>query len=287
VEIPLNIIIGGLLLGGIYALLAVGFNLQYGVSRVLNASHGEFIMIGAMSTYTLFTLGINPFISLAIIGPALFMVGYIIYRYFFERLRKTSESPEVFESRSLLFSFGLLFVMQNIALLIWGANYKTYQFIDTRFNLFGAMFETNRLIVLLVAAALALTLYLWLLKTRLGKAIRAATSAMTSAQLVGINTRWVHVLCFALGALLAGVTGVLISMLYTLSPFIGMQYTIISIIVIILGGLGNILGSLIGGLILGTIGSIVLYIEPALSMIVYYMLFMFIILLKPKGLFGK
>lgn len=287
ITVFLNVIITGLLLGGIYSLLAVGFNLQYGVSRVLNASHGEFIMVGALSAYSLFLLGINPFVSLAIIGPILFIAGYVIYRYFFEHLRMTSGDPDVFESRSLLFSFGLLFVIQNIALLAWGADQKTYTFFDTPVNLFGAIFETNRIIVLLSAGAMGLTLYLWLLRTRLGKAIRAATEEMTSAQLVGINTRGVHVLCFALGALLAGLTGVLISMLYTLSPTIGLEYTIISIIVMILGGLGNILGSLIGGFILGIIGSIVMYIEPPLSLIVYYIIFMLIILIRPKGILGK
>ncbi len=286
--IILDIIIGGLLTGGIYALLAAGLSLQYGVSRVLNVSHGEFIMLGAMATYTLYVpLGINPFISLAIVGPILFIIGSLTNKILFERIRRLAGSMEVFEGWSIMVSFGLLFIIQNLALLAWGANERGYKFLIDPVNLFGSIFAANRLVALLMALVIGISFFFFLVRTRLGKAIRAASQEETGAQLIGINISWMHGLCFGFGALLAGLAGVLISTMFTVSPFMGLPYTIIAIIVVVLGGLGNIIGSLIGGLILGLIGSIVLHIEPGLELAVLYILFMFILLLRPRGIFGK
>jgi branched-chain amino acid transport system permease protein len=286
--IILDIIIGGLLTGGIYALLAVGFNLQYGVVRVMNVAHGEFIMLGAMSTYSLYVaFGISPFVSLAILGSLMFFLGLLIHKVLFERLRRMSGLIEVFESRSLLITFGLLFIIQNIALLAWGADIKGYTFLSSPVSLLGAKFAANRLLVLLFALFILLLFYFFLVRTRLGKGIRAATQDMKGAQHVGINIQWMYGLCFGLGALLAGFTGVLMSTMFAVSPVMGFHYTIIAVIVVVLGGLGNILGSLIGGLILGIISSFVLRFEPGLELVVLYILFMVILLLKPKGIFGK
>ena len=286
--IVLDVIIGGLLTGGIYALMAAGFNLQYGVARVLNVSHGEFIMLGALATYSLYvSLGINPLISLVICGPFLFIIGFLIHWALFERLRILSGSVEELESTSLLISFGLLFFIQNVALLSWSANIRGYTFLASPVNLFGTIFAANRIVVLFFAVVIGLIFFFFLLRTRLGKAIRAAAQEPTGAQLVGINIHWMYGLCFALGALLAGVAGVLMSTMFTVSPLMGLPYTIIAIIVVVLGGLGNIIGSLVGGLILGLIGNIVLHIEPDLQMVVFYVLFMLLLLLRPKGIFGR
>lgn len=286
--IVVDVIIGGLLTGGIYALLAAGFSLQYGVARVLNVSHGEFIMLGAMAAYTLYIpFGVNPLVSLVICAPILFIIGFLIHRTLFERLRMTAGVTEVFEGRSLLVSFALLFIIQNVALLAWGPELRGYTFLASPVNLLGAIFALNRLVVLGFAVAIGLAFFLFLMRTRLGKAIRAAAQEMTGAQLIGVNIRWMHGLCFGFGASLAGIAGALMSTIFSISPFMGLPYTIIAIIVVVLGGLGNILGSLVGGLILGLIGSIVLYIEPGLELAVFYMLFMLILLVRPKGIFGK
>lgn len=286
--IVLEIIIGGLLTGGIYALLAAGFSLQYGVARVLNVSHGEFIMLGALSAYSLYvTLGINPLVSLVIVGPILFPIGFLINRFLFQRIRALAGSREVFEGWSMLVSFGLLFIIQNIALLFWSADQKGYSFMAFPINVIGMRIPANRLVALSLAVAIGVAFFLFLLRTRLGRAIRAAAQEETGAQLVGINIHWMHGLCFGFGASLAGLAGVLISTMFTVSPFIGLPYTIIAIIVVVLGGLGNIIGSLIGGLILGLVSSIVLRIEPSLELVVLYVLFMLILLIRPRGLFGK
>jgi branched-chain amino acid transport system permease protein len=284
----LDIVIGGLIMGGIYALIAVGLSLQYGVGRVLNVSHGEFIMFAAFITYSLYVLfGISPLLSLAICGPFLFLIGFGLHRTLFERLRKTSASMDIFEGNSLLASFGILFIIQNIAILIWKGQLRGYSYLTSQVDLWGAVFPLNRLIALLAAVVICLGFYLFLKYARLGKAIRAAADDPQTAGMVGVNINRVLAICFGLGALMAGFAGVLISMTYQITPTMGLQYTIIAMLVVVLGGLGSITGSLIGGFILGLIGSIVTYIDPALALIAYYVIFALLLLVRPTGIFGK
>lgn len=284
----LDVIIGGLINGGIYALIAVGLSLQYGVGRVLNVSHGEFIMIGAFATWSLYTVfGISPLISLVICGPIFFILGFVINRAIFEYLRSKSESIDAFAASSLLASFGLLFIIQNVALIIWKADLRGYSYLDSSVSILGAVFTANRLIALLFAVVISLSFYIFLTRTRLGKAIRAAAEDPVTAQVMGVNIHRVLAICFGLGALMAGLAGVLISMMYEMRPTMGLEYTIIAIIVVVLGGLGSITGSLVGGFILGFIGTIVTYIDPGLSLIAYYVIFILMLLVKPTGIFGK
>jgi branched-chain amino acid transport system permease protein len=288
VTLLLDMVIGGLIMGGLYALIAVGLSLQYGVARVLNVSHGEFIMLGAFATYSLYTLfGINPLLSLVISGPLVLMIGFVIHMTLFQRLRSSSKSMAAFEGNSLLAAFGLLFIIQNAALLVYGPDIKGYSYLDNTVNLFEALFAANRLVALLFAVVIGVTFYLFLVRTRLGKGIRAAAQDMNTAQLMGVNIRRVLGLCFGLGALMAGIAGSLMSMIFEITPQMGLPYTIIAIIAVVLGGLGNILGSLVGGLILGLIGNIVMYIHPGLSLIAYYILFLLLLLVKPTGILGK
>ena len=280
--------IGGLLKGGIYAILALGFNLQYGVARVLNISHGQWIMLAAMTTFSLHTvLGINPLVCLAICGPLLFLVGLIANWTIFKPLRKKSESLDAMAGRAILASFGLLFVLENIALFIWSSEPRGYSFMNTTVILLGAPFEANRLMALVLALGFGLIFYLFLVRTRMGKAIRAASQHERGARLIGVDIDRVHAVCFGLGALLAGLAGVLISTMFTVTPFMGMHYTIVAIVVVVLGGLGQIIGSIAGGLMLGVIGNIVQHIEPGLELVVFYVIFIGMILIKPKGIFGR
>lgn len=192
-----------------------------------------------------------------------------------------------FEGNSLLAAFGLLFIIQNAALLVYGPDIKGYSYLANTVNLFEALFAVNRLVALLFAVVIGVTFYLFLVRTRLGKAIRAAAQDMNTAQLMGVNIHRVLGLCFGLGALMGGLAGSLMSMTFEITPQMGLPYTIIAIIAVVLGGLGNILGSLVGGLILGLIGNIVMYIHPGLSLIAYYIIFLLLLLIKPTGILGK
>jgi branched-chain amino acid transport system permease protein len=282
----LDIVIAGLLLGGLYALIAMGFSLQYGVARVLNISHGEFIMLGALGTWFLFGFGISPLVSLAICGPVTFIIGFLLYRTVFTRLRTSSASIGAYEGSSMLASFGLLFIIQNIALIGWGSDIKSYTYLSFPVNIGGALFGANRLVALAFAIFIGVVFYLFLVRTRLGKAIRAAAQDPVTAGFMGVNINRVLALCFGFGALLAGFAGLLLSMCYPVNAAMGLEYTIITIVVVVLGGLGSIPGSFIGGFILGLIGSIVTYIEPGLSLAAYYIIFMLLLLIKPKGILG-
>jgi len=284
----LDIAIGGLLMGGIYALIAMGLSLQYGVARVLNIAHGEFIMLGAFATWTLYTVfGINPLLSLVMIGPIIFIIGWLLHRTLFTRLRISAPNPGAYEASSLLATFGLLFIIQNLALLGWGADLRGYSFLAGGVNLWGAIFSANRLVSLAFAVGIGLAFYIFLVRTRMGKAIRAAAQDPATAGLMGVNINQMLALCFGLGAVMAGLAGTLLSMRIPITPTMGMNYTIIAIIVVVLGGLGSIPGSFIGGFILGIIGTIVTYIEPSLSLAAYYVIFMLLLMVKPAGIMGK
>jgi len=288
VTTTLDIVIAGLIMGGIYALVAVGLNLQWGVTRVLNMSHGEFIMLGAFGAYFLYKLfEISPLLSLIICGPIFLLAGILLHRTLFLRLLRSSESMATYEISSLLAGYGLMFILSNSAALSWGATPRAYSYLSESVSFFGATFSANRLVALLLAVATCFLVYLFLTRTRLGKAIRATAQDIDTARIMGIDVYWVLAICFGLGAMLAGLAGVLVSMMFSVRPFMGLQYLVITFIVVVLGGMGNIMGSLVGGFILGFVGSIVTYFEPGLLMVAFFTIFVLILLVRPKGIFGR
>ncbi len=286
-ETVLDVVVAGLLLGGIFALISIGLSLQYGVARVLNVAHGEFIMIGAFVTWVLFEAGVNPLISLMIVGPGAFIIGFILYQAMFNYIRIKAPSLDAFEGNSILAAFGLLFVIQYIALIIWGSNIHGYTYLASPIHLGTVTVATNRLVTLGFTVVISVIFYIFLALTRLGKAIRAAAQDPATAGLMGVNIKRVLAICFGFGALMAGVAGVLLSMCYPINASMGLHYTIIAIVVVVLGGMGSIVGSFIGGFILGIVGSIVTYFDPGLSMVAYYLIFIILLLVRPKGIMGK
>jgi len=169
----LDVVVGGFTTGGIYALVALGLNLQYGLMRVLNVAHGEFLMLGAYVTFSLHTgWGVNPLLTLLITGPTAFAVGLVLHRLLYAPL-VTGEAVESLESRSLLLSFGLMFVLQNAALLIWSADLKGYSYLAIPLRWLGTVFPANRVLAAAIALALGVAFYLYLRYSLTGKAVRA------------------------------------------------------------------------------------------------------------------
>ncbi len=285
----LNIFLGGLFIGGIYSLVSVGLTLQYGVARVLNIAHGEFLMFGAFITFTLQQHGVDPLVTILIVGPVMFIVGFILYRTVFTTIRIKSPNPGVFESNGLLAAFGLYFIVQNIAIIVpaWGTRPHSYAYLSSGVNIDGTQFTLNRIVAAAFAVAVGIIFYLFLERTRTGKAIRAAAQDATTAGLMGVNINYTLALCFGFGAAMSGIAGALISICYPINTVMGLGYTVISIVVVTLGGLGSIPGSFIGGFILGIIGTWVTYLQPALTIASYYVIFIILLLLRPKGLLGK
>ena len=282
----LNVISSGLIMGGVYAIIAMGMSIQYGVARILNVSHGEFIMIGAFLTLMLVKLNVNPLLAMVLIMPLMFVLGFVLHRTIYKKLSDVSGSAGAFESNSMLISFGLMFVLQNVALQIWGSQQQVYAFLQRSVSILGTAIALNRLVVLLFAVAISLLFYLFLQKARLGKAIRAVSQDASSAALMGVKVHRVGAICFGIGAVLAGCAGSLISIINQFNTSIGMSYTIIAIIVVVLGGMGSVPGSLLGGFILGFIGTLVNYIDPSLSLVAYYLIIIVLLLVKPSGLMG-
>jgi branched-chain amino acid transport system permease protein len=284
----IDIAIAGLLMGGIYAIIAVGLSMQYGVARVFNVSHGQFIAIGAFATFILYTVfRINPLISLVIAGPFVFLLGFLVHTTLFRKLLKSSVNMDHFEGRSVMICFGLMYILENVLILIFTADNRSFSFLAFPINIFGAIFPANRLVTLAFAVAIALIFYLFLTRTRMGKAIRASAQDPATAGLMGVNINTVLAICFGLGALMASFAGSLLTICYAIRATMGMEYTVIALIVVVLGGLGSITGSFIGGLLLGIVGAIVNYFNPSLYMIAYYAIFVLLLLIKPTGIMGK
>lgn len=284
----LDVTIAGLTMGGLYALIALGLNLQWGVTRVLNIAHGEFLMLGAFSAYFLYSLfGISPLLSLVICAPIFLGIGFLIHKVLFQRLLRKAESTAAYEIASVLAAYGLMFILSNAVSLSVGPRIRAYSYLVQSFTFFGATFALNRLVALGFSVGICIILYLLLARTRLGKAIRAAAEDVNTAQLMGVDIYRVLGISFGLGTMLAAMGGSLASMMFVVTPFMGLPYLIIAFIVVILGGMGNILGSLIGGIILGLVGSITTSFYPGLGMVAFYVIFIIILLVRPTGIFGK
>jgi len=282
------IAVSGLLTGGIYALVSMGLSLQYGVARVLNIAYGEFIMLGSLIIWALvISFGIHPLLAAAISGPILFGIGFLLHRTLFTSLKNRAPSPAAVEGNSLLAAFGLMYIIQNVALLNWGSLSRSYPFLESVVWIGGTAFRLNRLVALVIAVVAGVAFYLFLTRSRPGKAIRAAAQDPATAGLMGVNINRVLPLCFGLGTFLASLAAFLLSMSTTVNALMGLRYTVIALIVVVLGGLGSIPGSFIGGFMLGMIGSIVNYWEPTLVLPAFYAIFMILILVRPTGIFGK
>ena len=282
-----DIIITGLLLGGIFALVSVGLSLQYGVGRVLNVAHGEFIMVGAFVTLWLTgsTVGMNPLLTIVVTAPLLFVIGWLLHSTLFRELMRTSASLDVFEGKSMLASFGLLYVVQSVARMIWGSQVHQVTYLNR--SVTSAQIPLNRLVALGVVIVVGVAFWVFLARTRMGKAIRSAAQDPATAGLMGVNINRVLAVCFGLGLGMAGIAGTLISTLYAIQTSMGLQYTVIAMIVVVLGGLGSITGAMIGGLILGIISQVVNYFQPTMTFIAYYVIFIVLLLARPKGILGK
>ena len=285
----LELIASGIITGSIYALVALGLNLQYGLMRILNIAHGEFLMLGAFVTWVAATaLGWSPLAMIPAAFALTFALGLAIHRLWFKRLADTSPNVDVFEARGLMVSFGLMFLVQNIASWVWGGELRGYDYLTEPVAIGGAQFAANKLLVLFLSLALAGVLIALLRTTLLGKGVRALMQSPTGAQLVGINTGTLHPLMFGIGLGLSGVAGCLLSMTYAISPAMGEPFTVTALIVITLGGFGSMGGALAGGLLLGVAeASGMHFTSPSLKSLLSYTVFIVVLLLRPNGLFHR
>lgn len=285
----LQVISIGLTVGALYALIALGLNLIYGTMRLLNIAHGELIMIGAYITFTLFTrAGVSPLVSIFLVMAISLIVGLLLCAGIFMPIIRKTKSVSIVEANSLLIFFGFSIILTNIACLIWTADIRGYSYLTQMISIGGVSLMYNKLVVLGIALVVCIGCYLVLQKTLLGKAVRALIQDREAARLVGINTSSIYYFSFGMAFAMAGLAGALLSMFYEITPFIGMSYTIVAFIVIVLGGLGNLFGSLLGGFLLGLVEAIgVSLTSPGYRPLLSYAIFVLVILLRPEGIFTK
>ena len=280
-----QIILNGFLLGGLYAIVAMGFSIVWGVMNVINLAHGAFIMLGAYITFWFFDLwGIDPFLSIPISMVILFCVGYFIQRNIINLVIRA----QVF--MVLILTFGLEILIMNLTTVAWTGNYRS---VPTPYS--GANIEIGpivipsvRLAIFLIALIITVGLYFFLGKTRTGNAIKATSLDKEAAQLVGVNIGKMYAITFAIGGALAGAAGSLLAILSAISPYMGGPYTLKAFVICVLGGLGSIIGLIIGGIILGmaeSIGTVLL--GPGYADAISFVILVIILAIRPEGILGK
>jgi branched-chain amino acid transport system permease protein len=286
--LPQQLILG-LLIGGLYGLAAAGLSLVFGVLKVLNVAHGELIMLGGYGAFWLFALaGVDPFASLVLVVPATTVLGAVLYWTLFGWVVRYHEETRI--KNSLLIGFGLALFLHALAVRLWTADERsiTTPYAGAVVEIAGLTVPLVRLASLVLAFALIGGLHLLLARWRWGRAIRAAADDWEAALLTGIDVRRAYVLAFALGTGLAGAAGVLVSVGYSISPSIGLEWTLKALIVIVLAGLGSTFGTFAGGLVLG--------VAEALSATVFggpyrevvgLVIFFVVLVARPQGLFAR
>ena len=285
----LDIVLSGLVLGGMYALTSMGLTLQYGVARIMNLAYGEFLVAAAFVAFWFYTEAkMSPLVGLILAVPLAFVANWAIYRWLLTPLVNRAKSRGQLEVDSILATFGLLFIVQGIALIMFGGQYYSYSYLSVPVSILGVPLALNRLLALALAVLIAVGLYLALTRTRTGTAIRAVAVDPNAARLVAIDVATASAFAFALGGALVAAGGVLVSMFLTFNAAMGVVFTMKALIVVIVGGLGNIMGALAVGLLLGIIETAVSrLLDPGLTLAATYALFMIALLVRPTGLFGS
>jgi len=275
-----QVVISGLLAGSLYAMVALGLGLIFGVMRVLNVAHGPLLMLGAYTTFGLFQwFGLNPYLSLLVSMPALFVVGVVLQRLL---VRRVVDAPEL---SSLLLTFGVSIAIVNLAQLGFTSDVRSVEYLTGSFVLGPFAFSKSRVIACAFALVITAGAFWFLRQTRLGKAIRAVSQSREVAQVCGINVQRIHMITFGVASALAAAGGTLIAVMVAIQPEMGQVYTFKSFLVIVLGGAGNYPGALLGGLLLGLIEQLSsLFLTTQVNEAVAYVLLVLVLLVRPTGL---
>ena len=285
----LEVLLSGILVGGMYGLIALGLNLQYGIARMMNLAYGESLMGGAFTAFWLYTLWqIDPLATLLLSVPLATIGNWLVYRWLLTPLIRRAANQDVLEADTILVTFGLLFVFQGVALVEWGGEYRGYTYLARPVDILGATVALNRLLAFAVAVVLALGLYVLLQATRIGSALRAIAIDPIAAGLVGIDVPRLSALAFAAGGGIMAASGMLVSTFLSFNASIGIVYTLKALIVMIMGGVGRMLGCLVAGLILGLAEAFGAWlVDPGLTLAINFGLFLLVLLLRPQGLFSR
>jgi branched-chain amino acid transport system permease protein len=283
--LTLQVLINGILLGGLYGIMALGMSLIWGVMNIVNVAHGALIMLGAYVTFWAFTWwGWDPFLSLPLTILVLFVYGYLLQRLVLNLVVRA----QLF--LTLLITFGVEVVMVNLARIAWSSDLRlvTPRYAATHFSVGGLTVPYIRLWVFATTVVLSVLFLLLLERTRLGRAIRATAEELRAARLTGIPVAHIYAVTFGLGAALAGAAGGLWGMLFPITPVMGGALTLKSFVVAVLGGLGTMMGPLAGGVVLGLAESFsATYLGPTYPNAISFGLLVLILIFRPTGILGR
>jgi branched-chain amino acid transport system permease protein len=278
-------ITAGVLLGGLYAVVALGFSLVFGVMKVINVAHGDFVILGSYLAFAALTgIDLDPFLSLFLIIPLVLVIGFLVQKYLLNRAMAISVDAPV------IICLGFSLMLANMFQMIWSPLSRglTTSYALTSYNISGIAIQLIYLLDLIVALVVMLALREFLRRTYLGKAIVAASQDKTAAEMMGINTNKMYAYAFAIAMACAALAGVLVGLTFPFSPTSGVPFLIIAFGVVILGGLGSMVGTLIGGIVFGlaqTLGGF--YFGVAAQMFVAYLMVLVILGIRPQGIFGR
>jgi len=282
-----DLVVSAVLLAGLYATMAYGLGLIYGVLRVVNLAHGGVIMMGAYLGWLCYErLGIDPYLAIPLVAIASFLFGVAMYRGLVRRLpRGPAGGPA-----SLLLLFGVWLVLRNIAYLAFTGNDQAIRtaYSSRSLAMLGSHVSLTRLVVLVIGLVIAALLHLLLARTMLGRAIRAVAQNADSCTLVGIDVEQIYTLTFGIGTALAGVAGVLLATVFSFNPSSGSSELLKSFVVVVLGGLGSVYGTGLAALVVATAEVFAVLILPSyLTTAVGFLLLVLVLVLRPGGLFGR
>ena len=285
----MDILVTGLLLGGTYALIAMGLNLQYGVARIMNLANGEMLVAGAFAGFWVFTaMQASPLAAVLLIAPLAFGANWLIYRVMLRPLVRRAKHAGQLEVDSILATFGLSFVFVGLMLAVFGGDYFSYSYLAEPVVLLGGTYGLNRIVAGLGAALIGGGLCLWLYRSRGGVAMRAVAVNPKAAGLVGIDVPRAAALAFALGGAVTAVGGTLIGTFLTMDASIGVLFTMKALVIVIMGGVGDMRGAILAAVLLAIAETAVAtLIDPGLTLAAAYLMFIAVLLFRPQGLLGR
>lgn len=279
-----QVLVSGLLTGGIYALISMGLTLIFGVTRLVNFAHGELVMLSMFAGFMLSTVfGIDPYLGVFPVALGAFFVGVLMQRGLIQPLLYASHGAQIFAT------MGLSIALLNMAVMIWGTDYRSVRtpYESALITLGAWNIGVPRLVTFVVAIVMMVSLLVFLNRTYLGKAITAVTQDRVAAQLMGIDVLKMYGIAFGIGVMFVGVAGTLLTPMYAVFPAVGQYFGLTSYVVVVLGGMGNVVGALAGGLLIGVVEGLSGYfISPALKEAVYFLIFLVVLVIRPSGLFG-
>lgn len=288
-QLILQSVVSGILVGGMYGLVALGLALAFGVLKVLDVAHGELLMLGGYAAFFAFTIwGLDPFASMPLVFVAMFGFGVLLYLVLFRYVTRTEIHTRI--KNSLLISFGLVLVLQALAVRFFTADERTISAVYSleAFTIGPVRVPIVRLAGLVVAVVAALALEWLLSRTRFGRALRATSEDWTRAALTGVNVRRIYLIAFAISAALAAIAGSLVSLGYSISPSIGLGWTLKALIVVVLAGLGSMRGIIVAGVFLGLVESLAgVWLGGQYREVVALVLFLVILSFRPHGFYGR